>query len=135
MTLALKWAHRDFVLYCDEFTSLDDAVHDAASAAARAEESVECIEVWDDNGRRLIERKELNRLMAAVWAEEDKIEPWRPVAGVECISPDGQPGEVAYYSDLSRAQDKYEHLAAIVGAGRVVLRFRGPYRYLAGSVA
>lgn len=116
--VTFKWAWRYGILCVEDFTTLNDAIDAAIIAADRGDEMLDCFEVWDDHGHRVIDRQESARLME----ERDRtLRPARPphAAIVRLIGPDG--GTAAYrgYPSLEQAEAAADLLRRLLGADRV----------------
>ena len=108
--LAVKWAHRYHHLEFDYFDSLEDAVSAAGYASDAGEESLDCIEVWDDQGHRILGPGEVFKLYAEMEKRrEEAAGPAKPVVATMYVtSPDG---EETCYSTFS-AEDRLEEVTA-----------------------
>lgn len=108
--LAVKWAYRYHSLVFDYFDTLDEAVSVAGYASDDGQEVLDCIEVWDNDGHRILSSGEVFRL----YEEREKARkaaapPPKPVVATLFVtSPDGK--EVPYSTFTS--DDRLEEVAA-----------------------
>lgn len=116
-TLAIKWAMRYHHLEVHWFDSLDQAVASAGYADDDGQEALDCIEVWDDNGHRVLSTEEVWTL----WREMEKRreaaapEPKPVVARLFVTSPGGDRICYSTYTSYDRIREDAERLREHLG--------------------
>lgn len=117
----LKWAWVHGSLDVDEFETLDAAVDAAAYAADYGHEALDCFEVWDGDGHRVIAHEEAMRL---IHERSDAIEAATPksppnVAVVRLVSPEGKTATYSGYPTMEKAEAAAAEFRQHLGADRV----------------
>lgn len=108
--LAVKWSYRYHCLNFDYFDSLEDAISSAGYAADDGQEALDCIEVWDDQGHRILSPDEVFGLYAEMEKRrEEAAGPPKPVVARLYVTP--PEGEEVLYSTFSE-RDRVEEVAA-----------------------
>lgn len=117
----LKWAWRYGSLGVDEFETLDEAVGAATYADDYGEEALDCFEVWDDAGHRVIGHEEALRLVHERSDADDAARPKTPlnVAVVRLTSPDGKVATYSGYPTTEKAEAAADEFRRLIGADRV----------------
>lgn len=114
--LVIKWAYRYHRLEFDYFDSLKDAVSVASYAADDGQEALDCFEVWDESGYRLIGHDEAHRLIrehSDRQCEEDKAKRDQAiyVAELWVTAPDGEEVRWSAFTSIERANEVLAKLA------------------------
>lgn len=129
--LAIKWAWRHYVMTFDEFDTLDEAVRSALYAADYGDESLQCIEVIEDDGTRVVyDRAAVSEMWLPLEEAERAEMAARPatVVVLDLRSPSGDWSPHRGFADERAAEQEAERLRAILGPERVALRPSGQRR-------
>jgi hypothetical protein len=120
--LVLKWAWHRFSLEVSQYDSVDEAVDAAGYASDAGDEALDCIEVFDGDGHRVIPGDEaLDLAHERSQSRRERNEPAPVVATVRVRHPEKGDAVVLPYTDTGRAQQDYERMVARLGESRVTI--------------
>lgn len=121
-TLVLRWSSRYGRLEMEESASLDEALRLSKALADDGAESLECIEVWDDAGYRVIPGSEALATADARFPDPPYERP-RYEAIVEVMAPPaeglGRRMSAEWFETREKAEQKAARLRRLLGDDRV----------------